>query len=237
MGLLDARGVRVAYGAVVALRDVTVTVEQGQIVVLIGPNGAGKSTLIRSILALVPAIGGEVWFRGKCLNGLGVHQRARRGISLVPEGRRVFPNLSVLENLYVGGDRRSRREVEKELEESVRVYFPRLLERRRQLAGTLSGGEQQMLAIARAIMSGAGLMLMDEPSLGLSPLMVSEVKEVAVKLNREKGLSILMVEQNARLGLEMADYIYLLDGGEVRLEGPSAVVSKSEEVIRSYIGV
>lgn len=218
------------------MTDVSITLEPGKIIVLLGPNGAGKSTFIKSIMGLAPINNGEIWHRNERIDQLSVHQIARLGIGLVPEGRRVFSNMSVIENLYVGGFLRTKKEIETELIETVQIYFPRLIERKRQIAGTLSGGEQQMLAIARALMSGAELLLFDEPSLGLSPLMVKEVAEVIRKLNQEKKVSIIMVEQNAHLGLQLADYVYLLDGGRVKMEGTSTDLSKSEEIIRAYIG-
>lgn len=233
---VEVKKISLRYGAVPALTDVSITLEQGKIVVLLGPNGAGKSTFIKSIMGLAPINNGEIWHRNERIDRLPVHQIARLGIGLVPEGRRVFSNMSVIENLYVGGFLRTKKEIEAELIETVQIYFPRLIERKRQIAGTLSGGEQQMLAIARALMSGAELLLFDEPSLGLSPLMVKEVAEVIRKLNKEKQVSIIMVEQNAHLGLQLADYVYLLDGGRVKMKGTSKDLSKSEEIIRAYIG-
>jgi branched-chain amino acid transport system ATP-binding protein len=233
---LEVKKISLRYGAVPALTDVSITLEPGKIIVLLGPNGAGKSTFIKSIMGLAPINNGEIWHRNERIDQLSVHQIARLGIGLVPEGRRVFSNMSVIENLYVGGFLRTKKEIETELIETVQIYFPRLIERKRQIAGTLSGGEQQMLAIARALMSGAELLLFDEPSLGLSPLMVKEVTEVIRKLNQEKKVSIIMVEQNAHLGLQLADYVYLLDGGRVKMEGTSTDLSKSEEIIHAYIG-
>jgi branched-chain amino acid transport system ATP-binding protein len=233
---LEVNSISVRYAAVPALVDVSIHLDAGKIVVILGPNGAGKSTFIKSVMGLKPVNEGEIWHHGERIERLSVHQIARRGISLVPEGRRVFSGMSVIENLYLGGYQRPKAEVEAEIMGTVQTYFPRLIERRKQLAGTLSGGEQQMLAVARALMSGAKLILFDEPSLGLSPLMVREVAEVVRKLNQEKNLSVIMVEQNAHLGLQIANYVYLLDGGRVKLEGTSDELSKSEEIIRSYIG-
>ena len=236
MRMIEVKNISVSYGAIPALTDVSMILEKGKIVVLLGPNGAGKSTFIKSVIGLKAINRGEIYHLGQRIDRLPVHEIASRGISLVPEGRRLFANMAVIENLYLGGYRRSKGEVEAEIQGTVRTYFPRLIERRNQLAGTLSGGEQQMVAIARALMSGAEIILFDEPSLGLSPLMVKEVAEVALKLNREKNVSIIMVEQNAHLGLQLADYVYLLDGGRVKMEGPKAELSKSEEIIRAYIG-
>jgi branched-chain amino acid transport system ATP-binding protein len=236
MKIIEVKTISVSYGAIPALVDISMALEKGKIVVLLGPNGAGKSTFIKSVIGLKPINKGEIIHLGQRIDKLPVHQIAARGISLVPEGRRLFANMSVTENLYLGGYRRSKGEVDAEIQQTVRTYFPRLIERRNQLAGTLSGGEQQMVAIARALMSGSELILFDEPSLGLSPLMVKEVAEVVLKVNQEKNVSIIMVEQNAHLGLQLADYVYLLDGGRVKMEGPKAELSKSEEIIRAYIG-
>lgn len=236
MTIVEVKNVSVNYGAIPALTGVSMVLERGNIVVFLGPNGAGKSTFIKSIMGLKLINGGEIWHRGERIDRLSVHQIARRGISLVPEGRRLFSRMSVIENLYLGGYRREKKEIEAELLTTVQTYFPRLIERKNQIAGTLSGGEQQMLAIARALMSQAELILFDEPSLGLSPLMVKEVGEVIRKVNQEKKVSIIMVEQNAHLGLQLANYVYLLDSGRVKLEGTSAELSKTEEVIQAYIG-
>lgn len=233
---LEVNNVSIRYATVPVLTEVSINLEAGKIVVILGPNGAGKSTFIKGIMGLKEISNGEIWHHGERIDRLSVHQIARRGISLVPEGRRLFSGMSVIENLYLGGYRRPKKEIEAELLRTVQIYFPRLIERKRQIASTLSGGEQQMLAIARALMSGAQLILFDEPSLGLSPLMVKEVGEVIRKLNQEKKVSIIMVEQNAHLGLQLANYVFLLDGGRVKLEGTSEELSKSEEIIRAYIG-
>jgi branched-chain amino acid transport system ATP-binding protein len=236
MKMIEVKNISVSYGKIPALNDVSVSLEKGKIVVLLGPNGAGKSTFIKSVIGLKSIHQGEIFHLGQRIDRLPVHQIASRGISLVPEGRRLFANMTVTENLFLGGYRRTRGEVMAEIQSTVRTYFPRLIERRSQVAGTLSGGEQQMVAVARALMSGADLILFDEPSLGLSPLMVKEVAQVILKVNREKGVSIIMVEQNARVGLQLADYVYLLDGGRVKMEGSKTELSKSEEIIRAYIG-
>ena len=234
--MVEVKNLSVSYGKIPALVDISMILEKGKIVVLLGPNGAGKSTFIKSVIGLKAISKGEIIHLGQRIDKLPVHEIASRGISLVPEGRRLFANMSVIENLYLGGYRRSKGEIDEEIGKTVQTYFPRLIERRNQLAGTLSGGEQQMVAIARALMSGAELILFDEPSLGLSPLMVKEVAEVVLKVNQEKGVSIIMVEQNAHLGLQLADYVYLLDGGRVKMEGTQPELSKSEEIIRAYIG-
>jgi branched-chain amino acid transport system ATP-binding protein len=237
MELLEVKNISIKYGVAPALKDLSVNLDNESIVVILGPNGAGKSTFIKGVMGLVKISMGEIWHKGERIDHLPVHKIARRGISLVPEGRRIFANMSVLENLFLGGYQRGKNEIEEELEDTVKVYFPRLIERKRQVAGTLSGGEQQMLAIARALMSGAEIILLDEPSLGLAPIMVKEVAQVVKRLNEEKKVSIIMVEQNANLGFQIADYIYVIEGGEVRLEGTSEDLSKSEDIIHAYIGV
>jgi branched-chain amino acid transport system ATP-binding protein len=236
MRLLEINNVSVSYGAAPALLDISIALEDGGITVLLGPNGAGKSTLIKSIMGLIHINKGEIYYQGKRIDGLTVNQIARRGVAIVPEGREVFADMSVIENLYLGGYRRTKKQIEAELANTIDIYFPRLRERRHQMAGTLSGGEQQMLAIARAVMSGAEMMLLDEPSLGLSPVMVTEVRDIILKINKEKKVSIMMVEQNARLGIKLASYVYLLEGGRIRLEGTCEEISKSEQIIKAYIG-
>jgi len=236
VGVLEARGICVKYGAVPAVKDVSISIGEGQVVVILGPNGSGKSTFIKSVMGLVPIEEGEISYRGARIDGLSVYKIARCGIALVPEGRGVFADMSVIENLYLGGYRRNKKEIEADILEMVKLYFPRLMERKKQMAGTLSGGEQQMLAIARALMSGARLILLDEPSLGLSPLMVKEVTGVIRRLNKERGVTMLMVEQNAGLGLNLADYVYLLEGGCVRLKGTSQELLSSDDIVRAYIG-
>lgn len=237
MTLFEVRQISVKYGSVPALNSVSITCDFGRIVVILGPNGAGKSTLLKAIMGLVPVSEGEIWHKDQRIDGLAVYQIARCGISLVPEGRRPFSNMSVMENLFVGGFQRSQEKIESELVETVQVYFPRLMERKRQLAGTLSGGEQQMLVIARALMSGAELILLDEPSLGLSPIMIQEIIEVILRLNKDKKVSIIMVEQNAHLGLQLANFAYVLEGGRIVLEGVSSELLKSEKIIQAYIGI
>lgn len=236
MNVIEVKNISVSYGKIPALQDVSIALEKGKIVVLLGPNGAGKSTFIKSIMGLKSIQKGEIIHLGQRIDQLQVHEIASRGISLVPEGRRVFANMTVMENLYLGGYRRPAKDIEADIKDTVRNYFPRLIERKSQMAGTLSGGEQQMLAIARALMSGADLILFDEPSLGLSPIMVKEVAEVVLKVNREKNVSIIIVEQNAHLGIQLADYVYLLDGGVVKMEGTKSELSKREEIIRVYMG-
>lgn len=233
--MLELRNVSSGYGAIEALKGVSIRVEKGEIVTLIGANGAGKSTTLRNITMLVPVKSGEILFEGRPLNGLPTHEIAAAGIALVPEGRAVFANLTVLENLEMGAylqkDRaRNARELER-----VYALFPRLKERRRQTSGTLSGGEQQMLAIGRAMMAGPRLLLLDEPSLGLAPIVVHTIFEAIDQINRE-GTTILLVEQNANAALKHSNRGYVLETGQIVMEGPSEVLASDPRVKEAYLG-
>jgi branched-chain amino acid transport system ATP-binding protein len=235
VSLLAVEGLSVAYGDVLAVRDVSFAFEEGEVFVLLGANGAGKTSILRCISGMVPARGGAVMSGGRRLNGLRPHQVARAGISHVPEGRRIFPNLTVEENLAVsfisgraGGNAASALA-------AVYEFFPRLAERRRQFGGTLSGGEQQMLAIGRAMMNGPKLLMLDEPSLGLSPVMSELVFERLAAI-RAQNTTILLVEQNATC-LELATRGVILQNGRVLLSGERAVLQDSEFVRRAYLGV
>ncbi len=235
--LLDVRGLKVRYGVVEALHGVDVSVRRGEIVTVIGANGAGKTTLLKAISGLVPAAEGTLAYDGASqdLGRLKAHQIVALGISHVPEGRRIFQNLTVRENLDLGAYlRRDPRAIERGLEE-VFTLFPRLKERLGQNAGTLSGGEQQMLAIARALMAEPKLLLLDEPSLGLAPKLVRSILEV-VRAIRSRGTTVLLVEQNARMALETADRAYVLETGTVALTGPAAEMARDERVQRVYLG-
>jgi len=225
----------VFYGAVQALRDVSFSVEKGEIVSLIGANGAGKSTTLRGLSGVVRPSAGSVVLDGKSIGGLPSHRIARLGIAHVPEGRGVFANMSVRENLEMGAYTRSSR---KELEESFeRVFglFPRLAERSSQLAGTLSGGEQQMLAIGRGLFQRPDLLLLDEPSMGLSPVLVGEIFRMIGEINRA-GTTILLVEQNASMALAIADRAYVLEAGEITLEGKASDLQEDPKVRAAYLG-
>ncbi len=233
--LLEIKGLSVSYGAVRALRGLDLRVPLGSIVTLIGANGAGKFTVLRAVSGLVRPQEGEITFEGSSLLPVPAHRIVGLGLVHCPEGRGVFPAMSVEENLDLGAYARAERgEVE-----SDRTYvfelFPRLLERRRQPAGTLSGGEQQMLAIGRALMARPKLLLLDEPSLGLAPQVVEMIFEVIKKVNRE-GTSVLLVEQNANLALEIAHHAYVLETGELKLQGPASEVMKDERVVKAYLG-
>jgi branched-chain amino acid transport system ATP-binding protein len=234
--LLEVRGLKVRYGVIEALHGIDVSVCRGEIVTVIGANGAGKTTLLKAISGLVPAAQGALAYNGaKDLCRLKAHQIVALGISHVPEGRRIFQNLTVRENLDLGAYlRRDPHAVEHGLEE-VFTLFPRLKERLGQNAGTLSGGEQQMLAIGRALMAQPKLLLLDEPSLGLAPKLVRAILEV-VRAIRARGTTVLLVEQNARMALETADRAYVLETGSVALAGPAAEMAQDERVQRVYLG-
>ncbi|MBE3580380.1 MAG: ABC transporter ATP-binding protein [Thermoanaerobacteraceae bacterium] len=233
--MLVLNDVHVYYGAIHALKGVTLEVKEGEIVTLLGANGAGKSTTLKAISALIQPRSGEILFEGRPLHRLSPQEVVKMGISHVPEGRRIFANLTVLENLELGAYlRRERREVVSALEEVWR-HFPRLKERQKQLAGTLSGGEQQMLAIGRALMMRPRLLLLDEPSMGLAPLLVKEIFSIIQEINRS-GTTILLVEQNVHTALQVAHRGYVLETGRIVLSGPAEELSGSEEVKKAYLG-
>ena len=234
--LLDARNLHVAYGKVEAVRNVSLVVRRGTIVSVIGPNGAGKTTLLSALMGLRPAKG-DLAYLGAPSGRLTVEQRVARGLILVPERRELFAAMSVADNLELGGFHRARsgeRGWRTTLDE-IYARFPRLGERREQLAGTLSGGERQMLAMGRALMGKPKLLMLDEPSLGLAPLMVREIFNIVAAL-RAAGVAILLVEQNARAALQISDYGYVLETGELALEGPSADLAANPRVAATYLG-
>lgn len=231
---LQVHDVSVSYGRTQAVNGVSVEVEKGALVTILGANGAGKSTLLNAIMGILPAKG-SIRFDGLAVEQLPLETRVACGISLVPERRELFPDLTVEDNLQLGGFRRRRVEREQALDD-VYAQFPRLKERHRQLAGTLSGGERQMLAMGRAIMSRPKLLMLDEPSLGLAPRIVGEVFQRLVAL-RESGVSILLVEQNARAALRVADYAYVLELGSITSHGPAAEIANDERLIESYLGL
>ena len=232
---LQVANLDVYYGAVHALKGVSVRVEAGEIVTLIGANGAGKTKLLRTISGLVPARSGTVSYEGRDITKLPAHEIVGLGLSQSPEGRMVFANLSVEDNLELGAYRRRDRAGIREDEEKVFQLFPRLLERRRQLSGTLSGGEQQMLAMGRALMSRPRVLLLDEPSLGIAPLLVRDIFKNIVEINR-RGTTVLLVEQNARMALGIAQRGYVLETGRVVLEDESAKLAANDEVRAAYLG-
>jgi branched-chain amino acid transport system ATP-binding protein len=233
--LLEIHGLSVNYGGIQALQDVNLTVQPGEIVTLIGANGAGKTTTLRSISRLVNPRAGRIFYQGRDITALRPDEVVRLGIAQSPEGRRMLARQSVLDNLRLGAYTRSDRvEIEADIERQFQ-HFPRLAERRGQPAGTLSGGEQQMLAIARALMSRPRLLLLDEPSLGLAPLIVRSIFAIIRELHAA-GVTILLVEQNANLALQAADRGYVLDAGHITLEGPAADLLRDERVLRAYLG-
>ena len=235
MSLLDLENVHVHYGAIHALKGVTIAVEPGQIVTLVGANGAGKSTTLRAISGLLRPSQGTIRFNGKSLAGSPAHDIVKLGISHVPEGRIVFANLSVEDNLELGAYLRKDRVGIAEERKKIFALFPRLEERRRQASGTLSGGEQQMLAIGRALMARPKLLLMDEPSLGLAPILVREIFRVIREI-REQGMTIVLVEQNARMALSVADRGYVLETGVVCLADRADALLQNPEVQAAYLG-
>lgn len=232
--LLNVENLTVSYGGIQALRGITFTVEEGEVVTLIGANGAGKSTTLKTICGLVRPQAGTVSYQGEPLNKISPHQIVSKGISQVPEGRRVFTRLTVLENLEMGAYTRNKQETRQSLE-NVFERFPRLRERKNQLAGTLSGGEQQMLAMGRALMSRPRLLLLDEPSMGLAPMLVREIFSIITEINRS-GMTILLVEQNANMALSIAKRAYVLETGQIVLSGPAAEMARNEEVRKAYLG-
>ena len=235
MSLLALERLEVAYGGIRAVKGIDLAVESGEMVCLIGANGAGKSTTLRAVTGLVRSAAGRVMYDGREISGLRTHQIARRGLAMVPEGRGVFPQLTIEENLAMGAYARSDRSgVKADLDHAFHL-FPRLAERRRQTAGTLSGGEQQMLAIARALMSRPRLLLLDEPSMGLAPLMVEKIFDV-IRTIAAEGVTLLLVEQNARLALEVSHRGYVLDGGLVTISGPARSLLGDPRVREAYLG-
>jgi branched-chain amino acid transport system ATP-binding protein len=226
----------VAYGGIEALKGVSLEVPKGKIVTLVGANGAGKSTTLKSIVGLVKPKSGTIVYEGQDLTKLTTEKMVEKGIALVPEGRRVFADLTVLENLKIGAySRKDRNHIDKDLE-NIYSLFPRLKERTWQAAGTLSGGEQQMLAIGRALMSKPKLIMMDEPSLGLAPIIVKELFAIIKKINKEEGVTVLLIEQNANAALKIADIGYIMETGKIILEGSGKDLLTNEEVKKAYLG-
>ncbi|RDI22652.1 ABC transporter ATP-binding protein [Pseudacidovorax intermedius] len=235
--MLELKSVSASYGAIQALQGVSLRVRQGAIVALLGSNGAGKSTTLNAISHLIEPSAGEILFDGEPIRRLRSDEIVRRGLVQVPEGREVFKDMSVRENLELGAYlRRARTEIAQDLDRVFQT-FPRLKERSEQKASTLSGGEQQMLAIGRALMARPRMILLDEPSMGLSPLLVEQIFETIRRLNREQGLTILLVEQDVRLALRVASHAYILENGELSLEGPSDRLLTDPAVRRAYLGV
>ena len=233
--ILEIKNLVVSYGGIEAVKGIDLTVEEGKIVTLVGSNGAGKSTTLKSIAGLVKPKSGDILFNGQSLLGKSTDQIVSTGVTLVPEGRRVFPNLTVEENLRIGAYlRKDKAEIEKDIQ-WVYELFPRLQERSWQLAGTLSGGEQQMLAVGRALMSRPKLMMLDEPSLGLAPLVVQDIFKIIQEINRQ-GVTVLLIEQNANMALKIADLAYVLETGTITMSGTGAELLANDKVKEAYLG-
>jgi len=234
--VLEVTGLEVRYGNVTAVKGISLEVGEGEVVAIIGPNGAGKTSTLRAITGLVPSAGGRVVFRGTDVSRWKAHRIVTLGLGHAPEGRRLFPQMTVMENLRMGAYRRRvPSEIGRTLAQ-VEELFPRLAERRTQVAGTLSGGEQQMLAIGRALMAEPRLLVLDEPSFGLAPMIVREIGRIVHSINRERGVSILLVEQNARMALGIAARAYVMETGRVALSGLSATLAESPHVKAAYLG-
>ena len=236
MALLEVKNLEVSYGVIKALKGISFEVNEGEIVTLIGANGAGKTTTMQSVIGLIPKNGGSVIYDGQDITKQPCHKIVHLGMSQVPEGRRVFQELTVYENLLMGAYSIKEKDTFKEDLEKVYKRFPRLAERSGQIAGTLSGGEQQMLAMGRALMSRPKLLMLDEPSMGLSPLLVDEVFDIIQDINKD-GTTILLVEQNAGKSLAISDRAYVLETGSIVLSGTGAELAASEDVKKAYLGV
>ena len=234
MAMLDVKDLNVYYGVIQALKGISFSVNEGEIIALIGANGAGKTTTLHTVTGLLPAKSGSIWFEGKDITKLPGHKLVSMGIAHVPEGRRVFAQLSVLQNLKLGAyTRNDKKEMEDTLE-MIYQRFPRLKERKNQMAGTLSGGEQQMLAMGRALMSHPRLIVMDEPSMGLSPIYVNEIFDIIESINKE-GVTVLLVEKNAKKALSIADRAYVLETGKIVLQGDAKELMNNDQVKKAYL--
>ncbi len=234
--ILKIENLTVRYGRAEALRGIRIHIASGQMVSLIGANGAGKSTMLKAITGLVRPFRGEIHFEGRRIDGIQPQVGVRLGLALVPEGRQVFPEMTVLENLEMGAYlRKGQKEITLSLE-SIYTLFPILKNRKSQWAGSLSGGEQQMLAVGRALMTNPKLLLVDELSLGLAPIVVKDLSKTVVRINREKKVTVLLVEQNAKLALSLTDYTYVLETGKISLEGKAGELLQNEDVRRAYLG-
>ncbi|ABV33369.1 ABC transporter related [Pseudothermotoga lettingae TMO] len=234
--VLSIENLNVHYGSIHAIKGISLEVKKGQIATLIGANGAGKTTTLNAITNLVKKSGGKILFEGEDITNLSTHEIVSRGIVLVPEGRKIFPNLTVYENLMMGAySRRDQEKIKKDLNWTL-TLFPRLRERLKQLGGTLSGGEQQMLAVARGLMSKPKLLMLDEPSLGLAPLLVKEVFQIIEEIRKE-GVTILLVEQNAFAALKVADYAYVLETGKVVIQDSGKDLLNNDDVRKAYLGI
>ena len=232
----EARNISVRYDKVTALRDVSIQLDQGQVVALIGSNGAGKTTTLRAITGLKKPSQGEIWFEGQRIDQLPPAQIVARGIAMVPEGRHVYPYMSVKDNLLMGAYLRKDKAGVKSDLERIFTRFPRVKERMNQQAGTLSGGEQEMVVVGRALMARPRLLLLDEPSLGLAPMVVREIARLVTQVNQEEKVSVILVEQNSRMALKVSQHAYVLETGRVGLEGPSAELMHNDHIKKLYLG-
>ena len=232
----EARNISVRYDKVMALRDVSISLEQGQVVSLIGSNGAGKTTTLRAITGLKRPSQGEVWFEGERIDQLPAAKIVARGIAMVPEGRHVYPFMSVKDNLLMGAYLRSDQAGIRADLDKIFTRFPRVKERMNQQAGTLSGGEQEMVVVGRALMARPRLLLLDEPSLGLAPMIVREIARLVTQVNQEENVSVILVEQNSRMALKVSQYGYVLETGKVGMEGPSADLLHNDHIKKLYLG-
>ncbi len=236
MNILEVNDLNVYYGAIHAIKNISFEIKKGEIVTLIGANGAGKTSTLHAVSGLLPLKSGEVSLNGVNITGMEAHKLVTKGMAHVPEGRRIFTELTVLENLEMGAYTRNDKDGIKEDLEKMFVLFPRLAERKKQLAGTMSGGEQQMLAIARALMSKPTILLMDEPSMGLAPLLVQEIFKIIERINKEEGVTILLVEQNAHMALSVANRAYVLETGEIIKEGAGKDLLDDPDIKKAYLG-
>ncbi len=233
--ILEVNEINVFYDKIHAIKDISFYIKEGEIVSFIGANGAGKTTILNAISNILPIKSGEVVLNGESINNVKAHKLVPMGMAHVPEGRRIFTDLTVMENLEIGAYTRSKNEFQEELKK-VFDLFPRLKERKNQLSGTMSGGEQQMLAIGRALMSKPKLLLLDEPSMGLSPLLVKEIFEIIKRINKEGKTTILLVEQNAKKSLEISDRAYVIEVGKIVLEGKGSEIANNDIIKKVYLG-
>ena len=235
MKILEVNDINVFYDKIHAIKDISFNIKEGEIVSFIGANGAGKTTILNSVSNVLPIKSGEIVLNGENITNIKAHKLVSKGMAHVPEGRRIFTDLTVLENLEMGAYTKSKAEFNEEVKKIFNL-FPRLLERKNQLSGTMSGGEQQMLAIGRALMSKPKLILLDEPSMGLSPLLVKEIFEIIKRINKENGVTVLLVEQNAKMALEISDRAYVIETGEIVLEGSGKDLINDPIIKKAYLG-
>jgi branched-chain amino acid transport system ATP-binding protein len=235
--MLEVRGIDVFYGEAQALFGLDLDVADGEVICIVGPNGAGKTTLVQAVAGMLPVAHGSVRVGETEVAGQPAHRVCRFGVAIVPEGRRIFPGMTVADNLALGAYRREARGHHDESLAWVHSLFPRLGERGGQLAGSLSGGEQQMLAIGRALMAHPKLMLLDEPSMGLAPRLVAEIFDIVVRLNQDEGVAVLLAEQNAAMALRVAEYAYIMENGRIVLDGDGETISENEDVKEFYLGL